>query len=294
MTWQQRALFYGFSLYLLSNSTLDKKELKEKLSDWLSFIRNMITNGTIDAYTPFLSAKKRMDEFALKSGCIYTYLATATATTGFASEQLKEEIQKAKIYANTPEAKPIFQEIENCNFCRGHIGVVLDCLDINNSVPDIDCLKKMKNILFEHLNDNDISNEFRRALMTVGDNDYYTFWQSWSHIPDGYIAYGELYAPQYCLITSKNKEKDKGDIRSFAASQRRSYLKALLLDLLSTGKTICQIIDDFKIPADMPKWKQLLIQNKSWLDTNYSYLIIDGEHAFLRENKKSWYPIEIK
>jgi hypothetical protein len=292
MTWQQRALFYGFSQFLEFNHSLDERNL----SDWLSFNRNMIANGTIDAYTPFVSAKKRIDEFSAKSCGIYTYLSTTTVTKGFASEQLKEEIQKAKIYANTPEAKPIIQEIENCNFCRGHIGFVLECLDIHDSASDIDIdsLNKMKNILFEYLNDDDISNEFRRALMTMGDNAYYTFWQSWSHIPAGYIEYGDLYAPQYCLITSKNKEKDKGDIRSFALSEKRSYLKSLLHDILNSERTLCQIIDCFKIPSDMPEWKQLLIKDVKWMDSDYSYLIIDGEYAFLRQNKKSWYPMEIK
>jgi hypothetical protein len=303
MTWQQQAVFYGFSLYLKNNS-FDIA----KLADWLCFVINVITNGTIDAYEPFVSAKKRLDEFAQMSSNIYLHLAALTeATNGFAFDQMKEEIQKAKIYANLPDAKPFIQEIENCNFCRGHVGFVFECLDVKDSDPDINRLSKMKDILFAYLNENDISNDFRRALLTVDDNCYYTFWENSAHIPDGYIEYGPLMdKPQYCLITDRNKENDRADIRNFSIeasrgrNRNRRYLKKLLTDLLLANilpgnGTLRKIIEDFVPPQDMPGWKQLLIKEDQWLDDkNPRFLIIDGDHAFLRQSKKAWYPDEIK
>jgi DNA-binding PadR family transcriptional regulator len=289
-------VFYGFSLYIKNDVSLDAA----KLADWLCFIRNIISNVPIDSYVPFVSAKKHLDEFALKSGSIYSHLNTLeTANTGFSLEQMKEEIEKAKIYTKSPEAKQLIQEIENCNFCRGRVGFVFECLDITNSVPDVARLEKMKDILFEHLNENDISNDFRRALLTVADNCYYTFWQASAHIPDGYIDYGPLMdKPQYCLITARNKENDKADIRNFAQKAERRYLKMLLMDnILTNGKKLREIIEEFEVPPDMPSWKQLLIKEDRWLELdgkNPRFLIIDGDHAFLRQSKKAWYPDEIK
>jgi hypothetical protein len=287
MTWQQQALFYGFSLHLRNNAALNSAQL----ADWLCFVRNIITYGKIDSYADFTAAKRRLEEFAQVSGDVYSYITMPKS--GFALDQMKEEAQKAKIYMNSPEAKQLIQEIENCSFCRGHAGFVFECLDIKDSVSDIVSLRKMKDIFFAHLDGNDISNDFRRALLTVGD--YYTFFQTWAHIPEWYIGYALIGKPQYCLITPLNKEKDKADIRGFATSEERSYLKTLLTGILNSEREPRQIIEQFVVPQDMPSWKKMLIKENAWLDNqNPGYLIIDGDRAFLRNRKKSWYPTEIK
>jgi hypothetical protein len=172
MTWQQRALFYGFSLYLQNNKHIEI----EKLSDWLRFVRNIITNGTtIDAYTPFVSAKKRLDKFARRSGYVYSHISTAKATNGYAAKQVKEEIWKARIYMNILGVKHIIQELEDCNFCRGRIQFALDCLGIVDTVTDITAFETMKNVFFNYLNDDSISDDFRRAMF-VCDEGYYYYW----------------------------------------------------------------------------------------------------------------------
>jgi hypothetical protein len=70
-----------------------------------------------------------------------------------------------------------------------------------------------------------------------------------------------------------------------------------LLDILTNGKKLREIIEQFAIPPDMPRWKELLIKEDRWLELdgkNPRFLIIDGDHAFLRQSKKAWYPDEIK
>jgi hypothetical protein len=275
MTWQQLALFYGFTVFLKNNSDIDAA----KFSDWLRIVRNLITNETINTKETFLSAKKRFDEIAEKSGDIYGRLATETDITGFANEQMKEEIQKAKIYQNSPDAKPIIQGIEEYNFCRGRVSFILNCLDIADSVPDPTRLKKMQTVVSDYLNNADISNDFRRALLTISDNCYYEFSQP------------------YCLITS-NKDKNRADIRNFSfAPSGKKYLKPLLLKLFD--ETIENIINAFTFPDDMPEWKRLLIKDKEgWMkreESYYKYLKIEGNHAYLLRTRWAFVNIiEIK
>ena len=57
MTWQQLALFYGFLIFQKYNKIGDSA----KFADWLRFVRNLITNGTIDTIDSFASAKKRLE-----------------------------------------------------------------------------------------------------------------------------------------------------------------------------------------------------------------------------------------
>jgi hypothetical protein len=69
----------------------------------------------------------------------------------------------------------------------------------------------------------------------------------------------------------------------------------LLANILPGNGTLLKIIEGFVPPQDMPGWKQLLIKEDKWLDDkNPRFLIIDGDHAFLRQSKKAWYPDEIK
>jgi hypothetical protein len=301
MTWQQHALFYGFSLYLEKIS----QDLNNNPMDWLRFIRNIITNGTIDDYAPFISAKKRLDELKQYSGNIYANLDLIDSSSGFAGRQMKEEIQKAKIYKNSFAAKSIIQEIENCNFCRGRVEFVLSCLEINDKVNDITMLNKIKNVLYEHLNDDDISNDFRKALLTITKNDddgFYNYWQNYCH---GYDATSKgqgnytITGQQYCLIIGNGSRgsEDKTNIQSLAYHQEYGgILKVLILKMLD-GKTLKDLLKLENLPQ-MPEWKQEFITKTDWeKDNGFRFIVLaDGENTgkvYTRKTKKAWYPQEI-
>ena len=280
MTWQQLALCYGFCVYLKENAV---REHEANLADWLRFVRNLLVNVRVDELELFTYAKKCLDEMAQSSGDIYGYLATATITNGFAKAQMEEEIRKAKIYASSPVAKATIQSLEDCNFCRGSVSFILDCLDIGESVPDLDRLTKMEDIVFEHLAKDEISPDFRRALATIGDQLYYEFKDWTTSITERDIYYGA----QYCLIPNNNNAEN--NIRSFA--QRSTfglkYLKPLLLRLVDQGEKLSQIIESFEIPDGMPNWKRLLIKCPDWMERDYPFLIDDGERVFLRKTIKA-------
>jgi hypothetical protein len=274
MTWQQQSLFYGFSIYLHNN-----KHIKiEKLYDWLRFVRNMITNGTIDAYTPFVSSKKRLDEFAQMSDDIYSHLNATIATTGFAYEQMKEEIQKAKIYAHTPTAKRIIQELEDCKFCRGRVRFVLNCLSIVDTITNMDTLETLKNVFLEHLNTDAISNDFRRAMFVCDDNYYYYRGDS-SYLGEG----------KYCLIDGCDDMINK---YAYSNDSRTECLKKLLLMLCKSD--INTIIDSYKPTPDTPNWKNRLITEPELLEKCKEHLITipwgdQNDHCYILYGKRPSY-----
>lgn len=279
MTWQQLALFYGVAVYLRFNFNSPMA----KLSDWLRFVRNILTNGTVDDITPFVSAKNRLDEMAKWSGDIYGHLAEASATNGFAREQMKEECQKAKIYQSTPAAKPIIHSIEDCNFCRGQVGFILECLGINDSAPDTVNLRTMNDIALLYLDGSNITNDFRRALLTIDDNRFYTYWQSEAHTSKCPEAYG---CPLFCLI------EDMADLRTFSKKDQKCYLSQLLKSLLQSS--LKDLLDHYQASETTPKWVIKMIKDKTVLDRdNARFIIIGNDKVWTRQAKTSHYPWEI-
>ena len=271
MTWQQRILFYAFTVYLKNNSRFDA----EKLSDWLRFTRNIITNVPIDSYAPFVSAKNRITEFAKASSDIYSHLVSAKSAGGFALEQIKEEIQKAKIYKASPNAAAIIRKMENCNFCRGRIGFLLNCLDINDVVLDISHLEKMCGVIYEHLNDDNISDDFRRAMFVCDENFYYYRGYSW------YL--GET---KYSLIDDRNDLVAK---YAYSNDLRTECLKKLLLLLCQFD--IESIIKAYDI-ANTPGWKKRLITEPELLKKCLKHIITipdENDHCHILYGQRPSY-----
>jgi hypothetical protein len=279
MTWQQLALFHGVAVYLRNNSNT----AMANFADWLRFVRNILTSQTVDDIEPFVSAMKRLDEMAKGSGDIYDYLAGIPAANGFSHEQMKEEFQKAIIYQNTPGAKPIIQAIEECNFCRGRVSFVFRCLGINDSVPDIDKLEKMKEIALVHLSDSDISNDFRRALLTIDDNSFYTYWRREAHTSKCPEAYG---SPVFRLI------ENMADLRDYSKGGHMRYLRQLLEALLQSSLT--DLLANYQASDTTPRWVVKMIKDKNILDRdNARYVIVGKDKAWTRQAKKSQYPLPV-
>ncbi|MDD4280328.1 MAG: DUF262 domain-containing protein [Candidatus Sumerlaeales bacterium] len=254
MTWQQLALFHGVAVYLRDNSN----DTMVNFADWLRFVRNLLANGTtVDDIVPFVSAKNRLDEMAKRSGDIYGNLLGSTTAGGFARDQMAEEIRKAQIFANSPEAKPIIQKMEDCNFCRGKVTLILGCLGVSGRVDDLQALERMKYILFKHLDNRDIRNDFRRGLLAALDGMFYTYWHSW------------LYA------VSANKRRlieDMKDLRDFAYKPAFShYLAALLLSLKTSE--LSDLLKFYQPPDDMPNWKKRLIMEAGLLENSRKHYI---------------------
>jgi hypothetical protein len=266
-TYKQRVLFYAQTNYLLNNS-FDT----DAFSDWMRVVRNIVENSTIDAATPLISAIGLINELAKGSADIYDYLSKTTIQS-FAREQVKEEIEKSKIIVANPDMKQIIHKMEDADFCKGKIDFTLYCINYdidNNPNPANFDEKKMEQIYKVIKNnfadmDTQLTDDFKRAFLTIKNNDYYEIWGSWSFSFDSHKRW---------LLNNNNDLKN-----NFTRNKdwRRDYLKDLFN--LLTEKSYQQIIEDYNILPSMPNWKQRLIKEKSLLN-NATFILIPNDNKY--------------
>ena len=267
-TYKQRVLFYAQSNYV---KNVGSKITDETFSDWLRVVRNIIENATIDSSATFMGAINLIKE--LSNGCndVYDFLSKNSIQSKFAEEQLKEEIRKSKLIVSNTEIKTILFELEDTLFCKGTINWCLECSD------KVEELNKIKGIIDSHLSQNNISNLFRRALLTIGNNDFYNYWGTWSYNTNTH---------KKCLIESRNEFKN-----SFTKNYWfDNYLKPLIIQLCNNGNDLQIIVDSYTCTEDMPNWKSRLIKEPDLLDNNcqghYMGITDDNKQCYLYGWKK--------
>lgn len=255
-TYKQRVLFYAQTQYLLSSNEFNQ----EYFSYWMRVIRNIVQNVTIDSAQGFIGAIALVKELSNGVTNIYEYLAQNKITSVFASNQTSEERLKASI-KNFIENSNIIFRTEDTNFCKGRISFALDCVDFHKDNPESfspEKLEKIQTVIEKHLNGNDIVNDFRRALLTIDNNQFYDYWAT------SYLY--AVQAPKRCLIANIN------DLTGFAYNNNyKKYLVGLLKKL--TECDLETIISGYEVPNDMPNWKKRLIKEKSLLDFSQQHYI---------------------
>jgi hypothetical protein len=174
---------------------------------------------------------------------------------------LEEEVFKAKLIKQSPQNRKVIFETEDTNFCGGYLKFPFFCIDCEHDINkfDVKKLDGIRKVIKEHLDGGDISNDFRRALLTIDDNNFYYYWRSWLY------AAG---APKYCLVADT---KDLYNNFAYKREDYRRYLKELLLQL--TTKKLIDIINDYQCGAAMPHWKKEIIKKEGLLDHSYSHYI---------------------
>jgi Uncharacterized conserved protein len=270
-TQQHRVLFYAQTEYLLNNDTFNQSRFDE----WMRVVRNVVENAISGNWNTELMINliRLVHKWTDNSNNIYDFLSTLDiSTVSSAKEQVKEEIEKAKlIVANTEVNKSIIHNIEDTNFCKGKIDFALYCVDYDNtniSTFAVSELEKIKNVFVNYLNTDDVSNDFRRALFTIQDTLFYNYWWSCLYV---------VSANKRCIIEDTNDLK-----RNFTKKDNWSkYLKDLVLKLCT--ETIDQIISSFETTqefSNLPNWKQRIIKEKGLLNHSHShYIAIAGDES---------------
>jgi hypothetical protein len=269
-TYKQLVLYYAQTEYLMKFGL----ENPEMFDDWMRVIRNIVINQDIDDATPYISALQLVTELLNGTdNSIYSFLAVSpNLKSRFAADQMKEEIFKAKIIMKSDRNKKAIFKTGDTNFCQGRLGFIFYCIDCENSIDDFkaDRLLEIQKVIEDNLNNDDVSNDFRRALLTIGDNNYYGYWWSWLYAAD---------SPKRCLIANTD------DLRKNIAYSRdntyRDYLKDLLNQL--TKKNLMDIIRDYIPPESMPHWKKRLIKEEGLLDYSGKHYI-----AIPEDNSCCW------
>lgn len=246
--YRPRVLFYAQTQYLLNCENFNLSYF----TDWMRVVRNIVQNSTIDSASTFIGAIGLIEE--LSNGCldIYSYLNETPVKSNFGSSQVSEEILKSSIILEDKNNKEAIFRIENTEFFRGNIKFALYCINVNekDDVFNYESCNKLCDVTILHLNSNDISNNFRRALLTIQDNKFYDYWSSWSY---GVNAYKK------CLI-----KNTKSLSTYFTKGRYIDYLKELLLSLFE--KSLDDILIEYECPDDMPKWKCRLIKESELLE----------------------------
>jgi len=248
-TYPQRLMFYAQTAYLSSGSDFDPISF----GTWMRVVRNIALNSSIDSVQTFSGAINLVNELAAGSHGIYTFLSTNAVQSNFASSQVKEETEKADLINN--ETIDAIFNAEDTNFCRGKIEFILYTVK-NKETDGFDFLKmtEINKVLDTYFDGNDVTNEFRRAMLTIGDQEFYKFWDSWT---------SAIQENKYSLI------RDISDLRTLSSrTDFRSYLKSMLRKLVR--KTPAVLISEFLLKNEgdenIPKWKMRLISQPKLLD----------------------------
>ena len=266
--YKQRILFYAQTQYLLSAEPFKS----ECFSEWMRVIRNIVQNAKIDSAGAYIGAIGLIKE--LSKGCenIYQHLNDNSVKSVFASNQMKEEITKAQIIIKKPDAKSVILKTEDTNFCKGKISFPLYCIDfeIDNSREfDISKLEKVLTVIINNFADlnKKLSDEFKRAFLTIEGNDYYKVWSSWSW---------SFNTDKRWLLKTVNDLKNNF---SESSDWKRDYLKELVIKLFD--KTLNDIIKEYKCPGDMPNWKKRLIKEDN-LFNGATFILIPESNNYCK------------
>ncbi|MDR1760789.1 MAG: DUF262 domain-containing protein [Fibrobacter sp.] len=284
-TQQRRVLFYAQTEYLLKNQTFSQSSFNE----WIRVVRNLVENAYSDNWNidNMINLIRLVHSWSDNSNDIYSFLSTLNISkVSIAKEQVKEEIEKAKIILENQDNKQIIQATEDMNFCKGKIDFALYCIDydIDNkpiaSSFDKEKLKKIYDVFEKYLLGDDVSNDFRRAFFTIQNNDFYDYWPtSWLFAVD---------EPKRKIIENINDLKNyfvfRGKNNCNISKNNLAYFKELILQL--STKDIDTLISDYILTpnfANLPNWKQRIIKEKNLLDHSKKHYI-----AIKRDDSCCW------
>lgn len=283
-SYTQKVLFYAQTEYLRKNNKFNAVNFK----DWMRVIRNIISRGDVtkngDRPTIIRSPQtfdgviNLINELSEGSGDIYAYLSsTSQLKSTFAKEQIEEEKIKSKIIQKNNKYKNILFETEDTNLLQGKIDFAFYCIGYNAFTNKFDekALIDVQAVIKKYFNsDSDITNELRRALLTISDDDgnykYYEYWWSFSNV---------VSANKRCLI-DKYRELEYYIYGNYKNRENyRVYIKKLINQL--TVRNLNQIIDDFNPPQDMPNWKVRLIKEPKLLNnkSKSNYIAIPDDES---------------
>lgn len=275
-SYTQKVLFFAQTEYLQKVNDFNE----ENFRGWMRVIRNIVSRGDVEKTGNRPAIIRSPDSFdgvislirELAEGCddIHEFLSTNSIKSSFAKEQIEEEKLKSNLITENNEYKEVIFSLEDTNFCQGRIDFVLYCIDYNKDTSNFNSqlLKKLRDVINQYL-ETDITNSFRRGLLTISDDNgrysYYDYWWSWSYAVDAnkrclIAKYREL---EYFIYGSYNiRDRYYGAYKT--KDHYKQYLKKLLLQL--TEKSLGDIISDFSPPDDMPNWKIRLIKEPQLLD----------------------------
>jgi hypothetical protein len=253
-------------------------------------VRNIISRGDIDKdgnRPDIIRSPQTFDGVInlineLSDGCndIYLFLSkNGPLKSSFAKEQVEEEKLKAKLIISNPYLKKLIFNIEDNELLRGRIEFVFYCIDYDYKEENfkIDLFQEVSNVFAKYFNnESEISNDLRRAFLTIevdGKYEFYNYWWSFWNVANA--AKRRLF------------EKFR-ELEYYIYSDYKIYFKRLVLKLIDDD--LNAIINNFVPPCDMPNWKKRLIKDSNLLDShsksNYIAIPDDDSCCYLLKSKR--------
>ncbi|MBS1526991.1 MAG: DUF262 domain-containing protein [Bacteroidetes bacterium] len=260
-SYSQKVLFYAQTEYLLKAPVFHR----ENFLDWMRVIRNIVCRGDIAKSgdrPAIIRSPQAFDGVVnlineLSDGCenIYQFLSEKESfKSAFAREQIEEEKVKAKIIiANSLNKTTIF-EAEDTNLLQGRIDFALFCIDYDKNPINFDdkYLRKINRVIKDYFDGNDITDDLRRAMLTIEVNGNYKFYEYW------WSFWNVVSAQKRCLF-DKYRELEYYIYGNYKyRDEYKNYFKKLLIKLISTD--LKDVAISFQPPPNMPNWKIRLIK----------------------------------
>lgn len=286
-TYTQKVLFFAEAVYYKNSKNNDRNSYE----DWMRVVRNIISRADIDkdgSRPDIVRSPQSFDGVInlineLSVGCenIYDFLAQKPKLKSqYAKDQIKEEIDKAKLISANNELKDIIFNAEDNELLRGKISFLFYCVDYDYNPEhfDVNLFVAVSEVINKYFNnEKSIDNNVRRAMLTIeidGAYEFYSYWWSYWHVGQAtkrrlFDRFREL---EYCI----NHE------------HYRKYIKAFVLQLLEISPS--QITEEFVNPPSFPNWKLRLIKEKNLLDeynkTNHIAIAEDNTHCYILKSKR--------
>ena len=285
-TYTQKVLFFAQTEYLRRNPEFDKI----KFQDWMRVIRNIVSRGDVDKdgnRPDIIRSPQAFDGvvnliYELASGCsdIYTFLSNnESLKSQFAKDQVEEERNKSKLIINSPELKSLIFEAEDIELLRGRIDVIFYCMDYKFDVNEFDKeqFNKIKSVFQYYFNsESGITNDLRRAFLTIEVNGQYEFYNYW-------WSYWNIVGAVKRRLFDKYRE-----LEYYMYSEFREYFKKLVLLLVSNN--LKAISENFIAPEGFPNWKYRLIKEPELLDSigksKYIAIYDDNSACYILKSKR--------
>ena len=284
-SYTQKVLFYAQTEYLLKVVDFNLNCFQ----DWMRVIRNIVSRGNVESNgkrPDIIRSPQTFDGVVnliseLSEGCenIYHYLSTKEKfSSQFAKEQVDEEKIKAKLITKDLNNKQIIFNAEDNDLLMGRIDFALYCADFDSNIDNFnsDLFDKVQKIINKHFKkETSVTNDLRRALLTIEVNEqyeYYNYWWSYWYVGD---------AQKRCLIDNFRT------LEYYIGSEYKEYFKKLIIQLID--KKMTEVVNEFIPPQSMPNWKIRLIKETNLLNNNRSnYIAIpeNNEYCYLLKSKR--------
>lgn len=125
---KSQVMFFALSSYL-ENNEISSENSKKSFAQYMRVAYNIMENADIDSVRVMAGCIRYFKDKLIKfSANIYEALSSEKIEASFASEQVKEEIKKAKFITKNPSEKweAEFIKAESHKFFKGSIGFLID------------------------------------------------------------------------------------------------------------------------------------------------------------------------